>query len=183
MRIYMRARRDSCVHRECAYIHATTANSQIKWMLMPATHDSLPPVKHPPPPQKSLPKSLYYMVRDFAALWALYKVYPQVEQYGLPGLFVWWNLAGALFPPSCGCCCCGNKQLPLVASLSINHPTHQPTNRPPPHPLPQASSCGASSWWATTAGTPPSPTPSSSTTSVATSATPRSWCPTGPGRR
>lgn len=44
--------------------------------------------------KKSLPKSLYYMVRDFAALWALYKVYPQVEQYGLPGLFVWWNLAG-----------------------------------------------------------------------------------------
>lgn len=47
------------------------------------------------PTQKSLPRSLFYMVRDFAALAGLYYVYPKVQEYGLPGLFVWWNLAGA----------------------------------------------------------------------------------------
>lgn len=35
------------------------------------------------------------MVRDFAALAALYYVFPKAQAYGLPGLFVWWNLAGA----------------------------------------------------------------------------------------
>nr|AQX92138.1 Om [Nannochloropsis oceanica] len=45
--------------------------------------------------QKSLLRSFYYMLRDFAALAALYFVYPTVQaKYGLPGLFVWWNLAG-----------------------------------------------------------------------------------------
>jgi len=35
------------------------------------------------------------MLRDFAALAALYFIYPTVQaKYGLPGLFVWWNLAG-----------------------------------------------------------------------------------------
>ena len=48
-----------------------------------------------PHTQKSLFWSLYYMVRDFAALAGLYYVYPKVQaEYGLPGLLVWWNLAG-----------------------------------------------------------------------------------------
>lgn len=55
------------------------------------------------PLQKSLPWSLYYMVRDFAALFGLYYAYPQVQAYGVPGLFVWWNLAGAF----CGVGCFG----------------------------------------------------------------------------
>lgn len=52
------------------------------------------PQPHTTPPQKSLPWSLYYMFRDFALLAVLYFVYPRAEAYGLPGLFVWWNLAG-----------------------------------------------------------------------------------------
>ena len=49
----------------------------------------------PPLQQKSLLRSVYYMLRDFAALAALYFIYPTVQaKYGLPGLFVWWNLAG-----------------------------------------------------------------------------------------
>lgn len=43
------------------------------------------------------------MVRDFAALFGLYYAYPQVQAYGVPGLFVWWNLAGAF----CGVGCFG----------------------------------------------------------------------------
>lgn len=35
------------------------------------------------------------MCRDFAVLAGLYFVYPNAEAYGLPGLFLWWNLAGA----------------------------------------------------------------------------------------
>jgi hypothetical protein len=35
------------------------------------------------------------MLRDFAALAALYIIYPSVQaNFGLAGLFVWWNLAG-----------------------------------------------------------------------------------------
>lgn len=37
------------------------------------------------------------MCRDFAVLAGLYFVYPNAEAYGLPGLFLWWNLAGACF--------------------------------------------------------------------------------------
>ncbi|TFJ86925.1 hypothetical protein NSK_002013 [Nannochloropsis salina CCMP1776] len=45
--------------------------------------------------QKSLLRSVYYMLRDFAALAALYIIYPSVQaNFGLAGLFVWWNLAG-----------------------------------------------------------------------------------------
>jgi len=60
----------------------------------PSHHISLPPVSISSL-QKSLLRSFYYMLRDFAALAALYFVYPTVQaKYGLPGLFVWWNLAG-----------------------------------------------------------------------------------------
>ena len=59
-------------------------------LTIPPSLPSLPPLH-----QKSLFRSVYYMLRDFAVLAALYFIYPTVQaKYGLPGLFVWWNLAG-----------------------------------------------------------------------------------------
>lgn len=49
--------------------------------------------------QKSLLRSLYYMVRDFAVLASLYVAYPAFESRGWGALFVWWNLAGACGGP------------------------------------------------------------------------------------
>jgi energy-coupling factor transporter transmembrane protein EcfT len=46
--------------------------------------------------QKSLLRSLFYMIRDFGILAALYYAYPAFESRGLGGLFVWWNLTGKL---------------------------------------------------------------------------------------
>ena len=76
---------------------ATCLASSIQSFLHRTHKPSLPPLLLPLPPlhQKSLLRSVYYMLRDFAALAALYLIYPTVQaKYGLPGLFVWWNLAG-----------------------------------------------------------------------------------------
>mmetsp|Transcript_6373 Transcript_6373/g.9548 ORF Transcript_6373/g.9548 Transcript_6373/m.9548 type:complete len:374 (+) Transcript_6373:128-1249(+) len=44
--------------------------------------------------EKSLVRSLFYMLRDFSAIYALWKAYPMYVEGNWPLTFVWWNAMG-----------------------------------------------------------------------------------------
>lgn len=135
--------------------------------------------------QKSLLRSLFYMIRDFGILAALYYAYPAFESRGLGGLFVWWNLTGKLQCPSEFNA--SKAELPWRGGFAMRkvaaHGLRNLCFCPCAPRSVQDSLCGACSSLATTVGTAASATISGSTTSVGTSAMRPSPCLSGHGRR